>query len=290
MLGYNKNLYILPFDHRSSFEKNLFGKSELNQEEKEYVKKQKQVIFKAFKRAIEQQVPKEESAILVDEQYGEEIISQAKAEGINFLLTTEKSGQEEFSFEYRDFENHIEKFNPTFVKALVRFHKDTEINKRQEEKLLRLSNYCKAKNLKFLLELLIPKDEDSSSFKFELRPQICKKAIIEFQEAGIEPDVWKLEGTNKIGLYQELVDAAKRDNRENVGVVVLGGGERSEEVDLLIKTAAAVEGIIGFAVGRTIFWQSIEELHRNQISEEDAITNISNNFIHYYNLFISNKK
>ena len=113
-LGYTKNLFILPFDHRSSFAK-IF-------QDKDNIASAKWIIYEAFKKALQDGISKDQSAILVDEEFGDKILIDAKNNGFTTILTTEKSGQKEFEFEYgNDFSKHIEKYNPTFVKALIRY-------------------------------------------------------------------------------------------------------------------------------------------------------------------------
>ena len=47
----------------------------------------------------------------MDEQFGEQVILSARKDGILFALTMEKSGQEEFDFEYgQKFGDHLKKF------------------------------------------------------------------------------------------------------------------------------------------------------------------------------------
>ena len=54
-IGYSKLLYILTFDHRSSFEKGLFGwAGELNRKQTDKIAKSKEVIYDWFKLAVNQ--------------------------------------------------------------------------------------------------------------------------------------------------------------------------------------------------------------------------------------------
>jgi 5-dehydro-2-deoxygluconokinase len=273
-LGYKKNLFILPFDHRSSFAKIFgFGDQNLNTKEKEIIKKAKEIIYEAFKRAVEQGIPKDQASILVDEEYGDIIIRDAKNNNYNIILTTEKSGQKEFNFEYGDdFRQHIEKYGPNIVKALVRYAPN--IN---QSKLRTLSDYCHEAGYKFLLEVLT---ENKTEFQ-------AISAIKEFQDAGIEPDIWKMEGMETEKEYQEITFQAKSGNRQDVGVVILGRGEKQEAVEKWIKVAAKIKGVIGFAVGRTVFLNSLIEYNSGKIDRKKCIETIANNFLHFYHIFIN---
>ena len=302
-LGYNKPLFILPFDHRSTFAKGMFGVSEegLTEEITEKIKREKQMIYRAFKKALEHDNLRENAAILVDEQFGEEILKDAKTNGYTTILTTEKSGQNEFEFEYGEkFPEHIEKFSPTFVKVLVRYnpYDNLDMKNRQREKLKKMSDYCHVKGYKFLAEILIAATEsqlarlegDKNRFDREERPKLAVRMIEEFQDFGIEPDVWKMEGVGTQEDYRLITEAAKKNGRDNVGIVVLGRGAEKEAVDKWIKEGARVAGIIGFAVGRTVFWESLMEEKEGKISEDEATQKICDNFVYYYNLFMNARK
>src|SRR5262249_16816550 len=117
-LGYEKPLYILPFDHRHSFQTKLFGwTGDLNADQTAQVAAAKQVIYDGFKAAIRLGMPQEKAGILTDEQFGAAILLDARAHGFTTACSVEKSGRAEFDFEYgEDFASHIEKFGPTFAK------------------------------------------------------------------------------------------------------------------------------------------------------------------------------
>src|SRR6201981_4231118 len=106
--GYDRPLYVLPFDHRASFETGMFGwKGALTAEQTAQIAEAKQVIYDGFKAAVAAGVPKEKAAILVDEQFGAAILRDAKAQGFTTACPGEKSGQDEFDFEYgEDFASH----------------------------------------------------------------------------------------------------------------------------------------------------------------------------------------
>ena len=148
--GYDRPLYILPFDHRGSFQKKMFGwKGTLSEAQTAEIAAAKQVIYDGFKAAVAGGVPKEKAGILVDEQFGAAILRDAKADGFMTCVPAEKSGQEEFDFEYgEDFAKHIEAFDPTFCKVLVRYNPegDQALNKGQAARLKRLSDYLPARD------------------------------------------------------------------------------------------------------------------------------------------------
>ena len=263
-LGYKKNLFILPFDHRNSFEKEF---------KKENISAFKNIVYEAFKKAVSKNVSKETAAILVDEEYGDKIIRDAINQDYNVILTTEKSGQEEFTFEYGDeFGKHIEKYKPTFAKALIRYKSNADWSK-----LKLLADYCRKNNYKFLLEVLLNFPINTS--------QKAREAIYELHRSGVEPDVWKLEGMESQNAYQEVVAKIQEGERSDVGLVILGRGENEETVNKWITDGARVKGVIGFAIGRTIFLDPLRMFRDGKITKEQTIEMISNKFIYFYNLF-----
>src|SRR6516165_9375966 len=181
--GYDKPLYVLPFDHRGSFETGMFGwKGALTPEQTAEIAATKQVIYDGFKAAVAAGVPKQKAGILVDEQFGAAILRDASAQGYTTACPAEKSGQEEFDFEYgEDFAKHIEAFNPTFCKVLVRYNPESDeaLNRRQATRLKRLSDYLHGEGRsKFMFELLVPAEQaqldrlkgDKKAYDRDVRP------------------------------------------------------------------------------------------------------------------------
>ena len=139
MPGFGKPLYILPFDHRASFESGMFGWSgTLSAEQTGRIIAAKRVIYDGFSAAVAAGVPGDKGGILVDEQFGADILREAKGSGCITCLSAEKSGQVEFDFEFgEEFARHIEAFAPTFCKVLVRYNPegDADMNRRQVARL-----------------------------------------------------------------------------------------------------------------------------------------------------------
>src|SRR5215510_14094487 len=299
-LGYDRPLYILPFDHRASFELKMFGWGEdLTPEQTAEIAGAKQVIYDGFKTAVEAGVPKEKAGILVDEQFGAAILRDAATRGYIFAYPVEKSGQEEFEFEYGDdFAKHIEAFNPTFCKVLVRYNSegDQALNRRQATRLKRLSEYLRAESRsRFMFELLVPAEKaqldqvkgDKKKYDMGLRPRLMVQAIHELQDAGVEPDVWKVEGLDRREDCEKIVAAARRGDRDKVGCIVLGRGEDDEKVSEWLVTAAGVPGFIGLAVGRTSFWNPLVDLRAKKITREDAVAEIARRYCEFVDIFES---
>ncbi len=306
-------LAILPFDHRSYFEKLLTPPStpsaalsgsplplkegdsgHLAHEITEY----KKIIYAGYEKSLELGVPKESSAILVDDAFGLDILLDAKNKGYQIAQSTEISGDDHFEFEHgNDWQSWIEKVKPTFIKALVRYNPESRLDLNQESRsgLKELSDYAHAHGYQFLIEPLVIGSEgqlasvnnDNYRYDTELRPGLTVKMIEEMQNAGIEPDIWKIEGMFAAEDYEQVVSAAQRNNREHVGVISLGRNETDEVVETWLKVGATVQGIVGFAVGRTVFLDALMHYKNHEITRDQAITEIAHRFKHFYDVFTS---
>jgi myo-inositol catabolism protein IolC len=296
--GYDRALYILPFDHRGSFQKRMFGwNSPLNEAQTAAIAAAKRIIYDGFIAALSAGVPKEKAGILVDEQFGDAILRDAAADGIITACPAEKSGQDEFDFEYgEDFGRHIEDFGPSFCKVLVRYNPegDRALNRRQAARLKRLSDFLIAKNRsRLMFELLVPAEKaqldrlkgDRKAYDRELRSQLMVGAIEELQAAGVDPDVWKVEGLERREDCERIVAAARAGGRDRVGCIILGRGEDDTKVREWLATAAGVVGFIGFAVGRTVFWDPVADWRAKKVTREAAVGEIARRYHEFVGVF-----
>jgi len=296
--GYNKPLYILPFDHRGSFETKMFvWEGVLTPDQTAQIAAAKRVIYDGFIAAIANGVAKEKAGILVDEQFGAAILHDASARGYATACPAEKSGQEEFDFEYGDdFAAHIESFRPTFCKVLVRYNPegDQALNRRQSARLRRLSDHLHANSQSlFMFELLVPPEKsqleeckgDKKAYDLILRPSLMVHAIQELQQAKVEPDIWKIEGLDRREDCANVVSVARQDGRDDVGCIVLGRGEDDKRVREWLTTAASVPGFVGFAVGRTDFWEPLVGWLAKKITRESAVAEVARRYCEFVGIF-----
>lgn len=300
-VGFDKPLYILPFDHRGTFQSKMFGwKGDLTPEQTAEIAAAKGVIYDAFKAGLAGGIDPKHSGILVDEQFGTAILADAAKHGYSTSCPAEKSGQDEFDFEYgEEFGKHIEAVKPTFCKVLVRYNPegDKELNQRQASRLKRLSDWLHAHGKMFMFELLVPAEKaqlerfkgDKRAFDTELRPKLMADAIHQLQDAGIEADVWKIEGLESVEDCKRIVAAAHRGGREKVGCIVLGRGEDDKKVREWLSVAAKVPGFIGFAVGRTTFWDPLVDYRAKKLSREAAVAEIARRYREWCDIFDSAK-
>ncbi|HWE34791.1 MAG TPA: DUF2090 domain-containing protein [Solirubrobacteraceae bacterium] len=297
-LGYDGRLYILAFDHRGSFQKKMFGiAGDPTPEETETISDAKRLIFEGMVAAVERGAEPGATGVLVDEQFGSTIPSQAKQHSLILAMPVEKSGQNEFDFQYGDdFAQHILDFDPNFSKVLVRFNPDDdpEMNERQLQRLKRLADWLHSNDRKFLFELLVPATDpqlesvggDTDRYDAELRPDLMCGAIKAIQDAGIEVDIWKIEGVDERADAERIAEQTRAGaGREDVKCVLLGRGASTEKVEHWLREAAPVEGFIGFAIGRSIWWDALEGFLKGKIERADAASMIADNYLHFMQVY-----
>jgi myo-inositol catabolism protein IolC len=298
-LGYDGTLYILAFDHRGSFQKKMFGiEGDPTDEQTATISDAKHLIFEGMLKAVEQGAEPGVTGVLVDEQFGapKKIPGEAKERGLLLAMPVEKSGQDEFDFDYgEEFGAHIERFDPDFAKVLVRYNPDGDagMNERQTARLKRLSDWLHERDRKFLFELLVPAEDaqleavsgDSDRFDAELRPDLMRRAITELQDAGVEPDIWKIEGIDTQEDCELIAQTCRRDGRDGVTCVVLGRGADDAKVEHWLRQGAPVEGYAGFAIGRTIWWDALKGFLDGSIEREDAAAQIADNYLRFVRVY-----
>src|SRR5262249_34158595 len=167
----------------------------------------KRLIFEGMLEAVSRGADAAATGVLVDEQFGSDIPQRAREHGLKLAMPVEKSGQNEFDFEYgEDFPAHIERYDPDFSKVLVRYNPDDDpvTNERQLGRLKQLADWLHPNGRKFLFELLVPATDaqlasvggDADRYDGELRPELMRQSISDIQAFGIEVDIWKIEGVD----------------------------------------------------------------------------------------------
>ena len=294
-IGYDRPLFVQPFDHRGSFTKGFFGltgdpEMTPTADQHSAVAGAKTLVYRGLLRSIELGVPADTVGILIDTQFGSPIIADAKRRGIPVSVCVEKSGQPIFDFEYgAGWQDHLRFVRPDIVKVLVRHHPRADEGGRREQmaRLKQISDWVHSSDdCYYMFELLVPAttDEDKAfgdRYDSEMRPKLMLEAIQEIQDFGIEPDIWKIEGLDH-EKDAKAVAAQTRTGagRERVGNILLGRGSDKDSVHRWLKVAAPLEGYIGFAVGRTNFSAPLKAYLADPTPEaaEAAIQQIAENF------------
>jgi myo-inositol catabolism protein IolC len=259
-------------------------------EDADRIRDAKSVVFDGFVQALGEGAPSEAAAILVDEEFGAELAQKAKANGWICAVAVERSGVTPLELEYGDdFPAHIEQLDPSFTKVLVRYNPtgDAGGNGRSLAELARLSAWLRGAGRQLLCEMIVPAEPDQLAsvggderrYQRELRPALMRRGMRDLQRAGIEPDVWKIEGIDRVEDCEMVAEQARTRGRDAVGCVVLGAGAPVEQVEHWLRTAARVDGYVGFAVGRTIWSEPIMGYLDGLVSRADAAGQVASNFL-----------
>jgi myo-inositol catabolism protein IolC len=283
-------LYMLAFDHRSSFSRDLLGiDGTPTRFEARRVSDIKNIVYEGFQLALVDGLSREAAGLLVDEQYGARIAHSARGEGVVLAMPVERSGRAEFEFEFgQDFSSHIEAFDPTYAKVLVRYNPegDAELNRRQGDRLRELSNWLRRRERKLLFELLVPAEQaqldrvggSQERYDVELRPSLVVGAIRDLQDAGVEPHIWKIEGLDRREDCERVAEQARAGGRDDAACIVLGRGADDARVVHWLEQAACVPGFVGFAVGRTLWWNELAAYVADELDRDAAARLIADNY------------
>lgn len=291
------DLFILAFDHRGSFKSKMFGISGRDEtpEEKAALQDAKRLVYEGALKAIDDGLPPELVGVLVDEEMGAAVARDARERGIKLAMPVEKSGQPLFDFEYGDeFGAHIEAFDPQYSKVLVRWNPDDdpEDNRIQGERLKRLGDWLRDHGRTYLFELLVPATEQQralvesgADYDSEIRPYLTLAAIRQILDAGVEPDIWKIEGLDRRRSCELLSGLIRSEGRDDVIAVVLGRGADDAKVDHWLQTGAGVPGYAGFAIGRSIWWAGVEGFKDGTMTRDEAVASIAGNYRRFIDVY-----
>ncbi len=294
-----RRLYMLSFDHRGSFETGLMGIAGApSEDERRRISELKTLIYEGFTRAIADQASRDACGLLIDEEFGADIACSARREGFMLAMPVERSGQDEFDFEFgADFGEHVEAFDPDLAKVLVRYNPDgdVQLNRRQAGRLATLSGWLRANGRKFLFELLVPATAEQSesvggdqgAYDRDLRPDLVVRTLAELQAAGVEPDIWKIEGLEARADCERVVAQARTGGRDSVDCVVLGRGASLDRVAHWLREAAPVSGYTGFAIGRTIWLEALTEHIAGRLERDSATEQIATNYRQMIDVYAS---
>jgi 5-dehydro-2-deoxygluconokinase len=182
--------------------------------------------------------------------------------------------------------------------VLVRYNPegDSALNRRQLARLTRLSDHLHSTSRSlFMFELLVPPEKaqldkvkgDKKVYDLELRPRLMVETIQQLQAARVEPDVWKIEGLDRREDCEKIVGAARHGGRDKVSCIILGRGEDDNKVREWLITAAGVPGFIGFAVGRTDFWDPLVDWRSKKTTRAAAVAEIARRYRAFVDIFES---
>jgi 5-dehydro-2-deoxygluconokinase len=157
-----------------------------------------------------------------------------------------------------------------------------------------VSTWATAAGRPLIVELLIPATDadlasvggDALRYDRELRPSLTQQVIRELQDAGVEPALWKVEGTETTADAQAIADLAHRDGR-TAQCIVLGRHAPADRLEHWLDMAAPVADFVGFAIGRSIWWDALSAHLAGTIDDAEAQKRIAAAYLQYANDFIT---
>jgi 5-dehydro-2-deoxygluconokinase len=111
------------------------------------------------------------------------------------------------------------------------------------------------------------------------------RTIAAFQEADVEVDIWKIEGVDDRGECERIVAQARAGGRDGVVCVVLGRGASTDKVDEWLRAGATVDGYVGFAIGRSIWWDALKAFLDDSLERERAAEQIAENYLRFVKVY-----
>lgn len=285
-------LLILAMDHRGSFGSSLFGVEHdaPTDEQIASMERAKQLIYAGL-RDVRSQVTTGRAGVLVDEQYGAAVVGAAPGDGVVLAIPVEASGHDWFTLEYGDrWLDHVREVGPAYAKVLVRDNPsfDSSDRSRQLDALARVSTGLAEAGVAFLYELLVPAtdeqkasvDGDANRYDREIRPDLVTRVIADNQEAGVAPTLWKVEGLETVDAAR-AVAAQARVGGHDADLIVLGRDAPPERLDHWIDVAAQVDAFVGFAIGRSIWEDTIRDWTRETVDDTEAAARIGRTYLSY---------
>jgi myo-inositol catabolism protein IolC len=281
-------LFILAMDQRASFAKEVFGLAgSPSSADVTRMREAKAVIYEGL-RHVAGCLPFGREGVLVDEQLGADVARTAKADGLVLLMPIERSGSRVFELEYGDhFVEHVEAFDPDFFKVLVTYNPsdDEEMRRTQITRLAPVSEWADRSGRRWVLELLVPPTldqlaahQDQAGFDRDARPALTAQVVSQLQGGGVHPTIWKLEGFETSEGADRVIAAVDADPHHPAVCIVLGRNAPLGRVEHWLEVAAGRRQFAGFAVGRTIWEETLRHLLAGSASRDQVIDAVADTY------------
>lgn len=288
----SSRLCVLAFDHRESLKRLLSNDTDL-QPTPPALRAAKELVVEALLDVHGDQPAHRQVGLLIDEEFGGQTASVARAAGVTLIMPIERSGVDGFDpLDEALWEATLAR-DPHHVKVLVRVNPERDtahlaaVHRRVRHACERLADRS------VLLELLIPPlpeqlelvGGERDRYDREMRPALTGRQIDLLYGEGVHPALWKLEGFEDAQAARGVIGHVRGDGRGRSGCLVLGRGADAARVDHWLRVAAAVDGFDGFAIGRSIWWAPLRDHLNGKTSRRACLDAIGRGFHHCCELF-----
>lgn len=294
-------LFMLAFDHREVLRELMGRDNEDPAVQQARFEAGKDLVLEALLHAVEGSVPLPHAGFLVDEEYGAAAARRAKREGVVLAMPVEASRSEILEFQYgMGFPQHVEAFDPDIIKLLV-FHNPDDPSRRrqiQTERMREISDWAQDHGYPLMLEILIRPTKEQlqavngsmARFWAELHPELLMCSVAQFQDAGIEPRLWKVESLPSTEAYRVIAQQCRAGGRTSVGCLILGNGADIGHVEQWISEASMVDGFVGFAVGRSVWLEPLRGYYAGELTQSETMATIEDSSTRLVRAFNSGTK
>jgi 5-dehydro-2-deoxygluconokinase len=238
----------------------------------------KRLAYDAFLLARDRSAAvREFGALLVDEQYASAVLADALSAGVNVGTPAEKAGAFPLTWSAEPFSRAL---TGAFAKVLVRYRSDDDkaVQDGQWEKLDALQAWCRGVGKPLVVEILVARrGEPEDDFEAIGRPAMLAGFIAEAYRRALTPEFWKIEGTLSPD-GARTIDAAIAANAA-CRQIILGKAADLATIDRWFAAAAASPTAVGFAIGRSVFWEPSAAFLSGSRTADRAAADICANYL-----------
>jgi 5-dehydro-2-deoxygluconokinase len=268
------HVYMLAADHRWQWEEWCDARSI----PRARIAEAKRLALDAFLLARDRSAAvREYGALLVDEQYASAVVADAMNAGVTVGTPAEKAGAFPLAWATEPLGRALV---GAFVKVLVRYRPDDDehIAHEQWTRMETLQAWCRREGKPLVVEVLVARrQEPEEEFETSGRPAMIAGFIGAAYRRGLSPEFWKIEGTlSRDGARRvDLAIAADPGCRQ----IILGKGADLDTIDWWFTAAAASATAVGFAIGRSVFWEASTAFLAGDTAADQAAADIAANYL-----------
>jgi myo-inositol catabolism protein IolC len=258
-------MYLLPLDHRMPWHVAAIMAA-------------KTAVYEGFRHAVaEARLPPGEAGVIADERSGAAILRDAAMRGLVTVCAVGAgdSGPESVAC-------HATTCEAEYWKAVVSYNPDEDLalNRRQACRVKWLSHYLRHRvRPRLMCDLVVPPTQRQvlcgiRAYGRRVLAGLTTRAIAQLLEAGVEPDVWVIEGFEREDEYRHVVAAAAARDDPSARCVVRAAGHGDAKTRELMTAGLPVPGIAGVVLARASLWEPAVAWMSGRSSRANAVATV----------------